>query len=296
MEDNAKDEEKSIENKNDESKEIEKSNEEKKDAENVEKKEENKEPEPPPVPKISINEEMIIAGLSQLGRTHDGTSYAYSKLIIEEKEIEEIGLLLPKYINIKYLSLSKNQIKSVKEVKELPYLLHIDVSKNDLTKLDLLDDSSALKYVQIINFSSNKVTELTPVNLQNLFHLNLNENLIASAIKFQVHERLKILEMRKNKLNNLEGIGNMPFLSELYLAENEITNFSKLAELPALKKLHLRKNNISKLREIPVLPSLEYINLRENPLEALKEVKILGNYFGLKALNILGRIKSNTCL
>jgi len=37
---------------------------------------------------------------------------------------------------------------------------------------------------------------------------------------------LRILELRKNKLTNVQGLGNLPNLHELYLAENEISDIT----------------------------------------------------------------------
>ena len=38
---------------------------------------------PPPPPKIKLTPDMILQGLSQLGRTFDGTSFSYGKLVVE---------------------------------------------------------------------------------------------------------------------------------------------------------------------------------------------------------------------
>jgi len=82
------------------------------------------------------------------------------------------------------------------------------------------------------------------VNLASLFSLNLSSNLIASAAKFTGHPKLKILEIRKNKLTNFNGIKDLPCLEELYAAENEIVSLQGLENLPNLKKLHIRKNPV----------------------------------------------------
>lgn len=40
-------------------------------------------PPPPPPPKIRVSQEFIAQGLSQLGKTADGSSCAYTKLVVE---------------------------------------------------------------------------------------------------------------------------------------------------------------------------------------------------------------------
>lgn len=81
------------------------------------------------------------------------------------------------------------------------------------------------------------------------------------------HESLVHLEIKKNKLVNTVGIGNMGKLEELYLNENEITDFSTLKNLPKLKKLDLNINKIANLKQMPNLPCLEHLDLGANAIE-----------------------------
>lgn len=60
--------------------------------------------------------------------------------------------------------------------------------------------------------------------------------------EFTGHDNIELLEIRKNKLKNCQGLGNMAKLTELYLDENEITDFSFLQNMPELKKLNLGTN------------------------------------------------------
>ena len=57
------------------------------EEEKKEPEEEKKEPEVnipvPPQPKLMITQELIQQGLSSLGKTFDGSSYAFTKLVIE---------------------------------------------------------------------------------------------------------------------------------------------------------------------------------------------------------------------
>jgi len=74
--------------------------------------------------------------------------------------------------------------------------------------------------------SVNKLTQLPELRQPQLFKLNLNENLIATANNFSGHPNLRILELKKNKLTDCGGICNMENLEELYLSENEIKDVS----------------------------------------------------------------------
>ena len=170
----------------------------------------------------------------------------------------------------------------------MPYLLNLDLSKNYILKLDGFDDEFAFQYLQKVNLSSNKISELSQIKLKSLTHLNLNDNAITTSSHFKGHDKLKILELRKNKLKSLEGVENLKELTELYIAENELTSFQGLQNVPKLQKIHCRKNPIIKLSEVPNLPDLEYLNLRESVIESIKEIHSLEGFLKLKILNIIG--------
>jgi len=167
-------------------------------------------------------------------------------------------------------------------------LINLDLSKNNILKLDGFDDEFAFQYLQKVNLSSNKISELSQIKLKSLYHLNLNDNSIATANQFKGHDKLKILELRKNKLKSLEGIENMKELTELYIAENELTSLQGLQNTPKLQKIHCRKNPIVKLPAVPNLHDLEYLNLRESLIENIKEITSLEGFIKLKIFNIIG--------
>ena len=49
------------------------------------------------VPKNILKAEQIVAGLSQISKTHEGASYAFTNLLLEDKELEELGHCLHDY-------------------------------------------------------------------------------------------------------------------------------------------------------------------------------------------------------
>jgi len=68
-----------------------------------------------------------------------------------------------------------------------------------------------------------KVKQLTNFNLPKLRKLTISENEITTCEAFTGHQNLEILDLSKNKLKDLQGLGNMPKLKELIISENEIT-------------------------------------------------------------------------
>lgn len=81
-------------------------------------------------PKNILKAEQIVAGLSQISKTHDGASYAFTNLVLEEKELEELGESLRSYLHLRVLSLAKNQFKDISDVLYIPNLLTLNASEN----------------------------------------------------------------------------------------------------------------------------------------------------------------------
>ena len=217
--------------------------------------EENPENAPPPEPEIpledpnppvvvTLNKSVLSKSVSQVGKTFDGLSFAFTSLTAEGKELEVLGDDIKDYKYLRNLSLAKNLLKSLQEVKELPYLLSLNGSQNQTENIDFCDEEDKLAYLQIINLSQNLIRELPEIKIINLLNLNLAGNQIASAVSFNGHKTLVKLELRKNKLTNFIGIKDLPCLQDLFIAENEITSFEGLENLPVLRTLHMRKNPV----------------------------------------------------
>ncbi len=68
-----------------------------------------------------------------------------------------------------------------------------------------------------MNLQKNVAIELVSVKAPNLVSLNLSHNLIEKTENFEGHPRLRVLELRGNKLATCQNISNMPELKELYL-------------------------------------------------------------------------------
>lgn len=80
----------------------------------------------------------------------DGRSYAYSTLNLEEKEIQELGELLKPYVHLANLNLSKNDIRDISCVSELPHLLTFNCSGAAIPNLDFMaNNEDSLRYLQV---------------------------------------------------------------------------------------------------------------------------------------------------
>ena len=243
------------------------------------------------IPRIILKKEQIQDGcLSQLQRSVSGSSYGYTSLIIEAKDIQELGEEIKDYNNLRFIQIKGNEeLESVKEIAYLPYLLKLVVNENPkVTSITFFNENpQMLQYLQIVDFSQNALTELPNLPLPSLSFLKLSSNAIASCTSFTGHSALKILDLKANKLTSCEGIKDLTALEALYIGENEITSIAPLSNMPVLTRLHVRKNAITTLADMPDLPSLQYFNARENPIEKFEDIEQFYNFSELKVVNML---------
>jgi len=89
---------------------------------------------------------------------------------------------LDDYQYLRYINLSNNELSSIKNVMKLPYLLEIVAKTNQIASLDFLSESpDALKFLQKVDLSANKITVLPHIHCANLYKLILDENEIAKS-------------------------------------------------------------------------------------------------------------------
>lgn len=171
---------------------------------------------------------------------------------------------------------------------KLPYLVEIVAKTNAIGSLDFMSESpDALKFLQKVDLSTNKITVLPHIQCANLYKLILDENEIAKS-ELKSHQNLKELSLKKNKLTTCEGIERMYSLHTLNLEENEIASLKGLSVLPKLTALNLKTNKLEKLDEFPRLEMLETLELDANLMATGAELPKLAETRTLKALSMAG--------
>ncbi|KAJ1327119.1 hypothetical protein BSLG_010466 [Batrachochytrium salamandrivorans] len=170
-------------------------------------------------------------------------------------------------------------------IKELPHTIGnlsrlsvLDLSDNNLTELppSMASLSSLLK----LNISKNKLTNLGAVDINGFIHLtelNAGYNTISSFVAPNVSAislpKLKIFDLKNNRMGLLDVILDCPELCDLCLSFNQITSiaagvFSNLVELQILD---LRDNALS---EVPIdvlqLAQLKRLDLTNNSIRLLQ--------------------------
>lgn len=242
------------------------SGEEEAGEEAVEEEEEEK------LPEVPLTEEIMAECLSLLCKTGDGLAHAYVRTDLHDRELTDISLL-KSYIHLRYVDISKNNLKDISPLNSLTHMLTIKANELLITSGKLEE----MPYLQVASFNNCKMSSTDGFNHPLLEHLSLNFNQIKMVKELDPGKlnRLHTLELRSNKLTTTDGI-YLPNLKNLFLGANTITKIEGLERLEHLTTLHLRDNQIENLDGFSENnKNLQYINIRGNNISDLKQVEKL---------------------
>ena len=90
----------------------------------------------PKVPEAPLKLDMLRKSVKKLQRTYDGLSYAYTEIDLKEKEIDDLGTDIDNFTQIIDFNVSTNKITNINCVKNMPYIIRIDASVNEIRDMD----------------------------------------------------------------------------------------------------------------------------------------------------------------
>ena len=186
--------------------------------------------------------------------------------LVKEKEIDDIGTDIDNFTQILDFNVSTNKITHINCVKNMPYIIRIDASVNEIKDIEVFNNPDRFQFLQILNLKTNKIRVLPEMQATNLFQIDLSENKVKDCSNFKGLPNLRKLN-NNNKLTSLKGLDNLPSLRKLRLRTNKIETFDVVPNLPNLEKLAISENAIKSNVEFSKLrfPSLKRINIDGNP-------------------------------
>ena len=189
----------------------------------------------------------------------------------EKKDIKENNKIKKKEKNENIYEITEEMIfKNIKDNKDNE--INNDDRYKDIHELNLSKKN-------IINFKNNK--DISFEKLQELYILNLSDNLISEANDIKYFENLRELYMNNNKLEDINFCEFLPNLIILNFENNSIITITSLNICVKLKVLKLANNQIkylnSTLRIFKNLKNLEEITIKNNPF--LSELNSYREYF-----------------
>lgn len=228
--------------------------------------------------------EMIADGLSQLGRSADGTLQVYLNLFLPGCGLTDITCLQG-YIHLQSLVLSHNSLTDLSPLGSMPYLVSLDVSHNQLTTV--LDFKPPLG-LREVNLSHNKIEELPDLSAHHcLASLTLDYNDISEIQGLSSCHRLSHLSLVSNKITRIANLENLP-LKSLNLSQNNIKKIENLETLKCLQIINLSKNSIRSMKGLQNHNLLQEIDLEDNQIIDIVEVRYIRELNLLRNLNLLG--------
>ena len=241
----------------------------------------------PKVPEAPLKLDMLRKSVKKLQKTYDGLSYAYTEIDLKEKEIDDLGTDIDKFTQILDFNVSTNKLPNINCVKNMPFLIRIDASVNEIKDMDVFNNPERFQYLQLLNLKTNKIHVLPEMQAVNLLQIDLSENKVKDCTQFKGLPNLKKLNLNNNHMANCIGLANCPKLEVLYLNNNRLTSIQGLDNLPSLRKLRLRTNKIEVFDVVPNLPNLEKLAISENLIKNNTEFSKL-KFPSLKRINIDG--------
>ena len=214
--------------------------------------------------------------------------------------------------SIQNVTIRNQKISDMSKVSGLGNLRTLNLSINDINKIEGLENMTNLEY---LNLSDNEITKIEGLeNLENLKEINLNNNQISDITPLRANTALTILNLKGN--TEIDGNRNN-YTGERLEALNKIgeildrggtiyLDIDKLGLFTNYKVLDLSSQNLTTLEALEGLTQLTTLNLNANKLtledeksqEILKSMKNLENLniannqvTNIKAINNLGNLK-----
>ena len=140
---------------------------------------------------------------------------------------------------IKELNVHNKNIKSLKGIEYLKNITKLDISDNNIKDISYL---KGLDSLELLNLYNNSIEDISPINnMEKLKDINLSKNKVKD-ISYLKDLNLHHLDLRDNKIENIEVLKNKTSLQHLYLSNNSIRDFSPISNLKNLQILYLSHN------------------------------------------------------
>lgn len=154
--------------------------------------------------------------------------------------------------SLRYLNLSSNNIEDFPDaICKIVSLVDFDISFNKIA--DLPDEIGQLVNLEKLAISNSYLSKRLPVTFVNLVSL-------------------KELDLRYNKLQNIDLLSRLPKLEVLYVSKNSITSFD--AEFPRLKLFYFDRNPITNIDFRGAHSTLTAINLSKAQMAGVPDALI----------------------
>lgn len=214
----------------------------------------------------------------------------YVLVNLNAKGLEQINQTFLEFKHLLHIDLGKNNIVDVNLLQNFENVVTLNLAKNKIKKVDIFTNEELFPKLRKLDISENKYVELPAIKLPKLEYLDVGGNKLEKINDgWAGHPNLKVLKAEESKFKTLAFCKEMPKLEELYLGNNSnLTTITGYENIPSLKKLHLKKCKIENIEEeLTPLENLEYINLRQNKISSFEVFCRLFQFPALKEIDII---------
>ncbi|MCE8189931.1 leucine-rich repeat protein [Porphyromonas gingivalis] len=216
------------------------------------------------IPDLSLQEETRWIEERSFKQDSSG---AVVELCLRKCQVESLAWLVD-FSSLRILDLSYNEISKLEGLDCLTSLTELHLSGNQVRKLEGLDYLVSLKELYL---SSNQICKLEGLDhLVSLKELYLSGNQICKLEGLDHLISLTGFNLSGNQISKLEGLDHLVSLTEFSLSDNQISKIEGLDRLTSLAWLDLSYNQISRLEGLDRLTSLAELRLSGNQIRKLE--------------------------
>jgi len=183
-------------------------------------------------------------------------------------------LSLERFINLKKLNCSDNNLKYINGVSKCTSLQTLYCENNKLRNLDGLN-SSSLQEILCFNNRLKNIDGLSKCT--SLKYLNCSYNNLENIDSLINCTSLRSLNCFKNKLKNINGLSKCTSLKNLNCSYNNLENIDSLINCTSLELIWCNNNQLKTLLPIRNLRNLSFIDYGNNPFEGPHHPSIFRN-------------------
>lgn len=190
-------------------------------------------------------------------------------LLLNDNQLSDLqSLFWASVNNLRELDLSSNKINNITDLIPLKNLEKLSLKKNQIVDITPLAEKVTLRELDL---SSNQIVKIEDAlkDLSNLEILDLQKNKINNLkeLTWLYYDQLQELNLNHNPLgDDLHPLSGMTNLEVLHLKDTQISDLSELTELPGIVELDLSQNQITDIAALSKLTTLENLSLHNNQL------------------------------
>ena len=135
-----------------------------------------------------------------------------------------------------------NTIHDLTGLEHFNNLVYLNFSNNKVSNLTPLENL----FLKSLDFSGNQVSDLTPLGvLDSLEDLFFTDNKVSKLDTLQYLHSLKTLDFSKNKVSDLTPLGGLDSLTKLVFDDNKVSDLTPLENLTSLERLEIGNQTIA---------------------------------------------------